>query len=317
MDTIMKNLMRRSAGLAVFALSVTGASAQDNFLFGNDAIRLRGSIGVLAVEGNEYVYARAGSKNVISKLIWQSVSPMLTTALDVKLPEGWTLGGEAQVALLGNSYMEDFDWLKGNYVENDWSHRSQHDDTNLDWYFNGSLKVGHDFKMDEGITVNLNAGMKYIDVQWAASGGSYIYSSVSGFRDIPGNIAPGQATITYRQQLPAFFLGADTEIVQDGWTLGFGAKAGVTINSSATDNHWLRDLMYVDDIDMSPMVAVSAQAEYSVADNTDVFVGGTVDRVFRGRGDTSVTGAGVGFFPDAAGLDLIAASLSVGVKGTF
>jgi outer membrane protease len=316
MGMIMKNLMRRSAGLAVFALSVTGASAQDNFLFGNDAISLSGGIGVLAVESNEYVYAGAGSSNVLSKLIWQSVSPMLTTGLDVKLPEGWTLDGEAQIALLGDSYMEDFDWRGGSFAEEDWTDRSQHDDTNLDWYFNGSMRVGHDFQMDEGTKVNLNAGFKYIDVQWSGFGGSYIYSE-HAFRDTSGSAPADQAVITYRQQLPALFLGVDTEFVQDAWAFDFGAKAGVAFNSSDLDNHWLRGLVYVDDIDMSPMVALSARAEYSVADNMNVFVGGTVDKVFRGRGDTSITGAGVAFFPDAAGLDLMAASLSAGVKGTF
>src|SRR5437868_1263663 len=145
---IMKILMIKSAFAAALACCATSVHAQDNFVFGNDSVQLSGGVGVLAVEGNAYVYNRTGSQNVLSRLTWQSVSPMLTTGLDVKLPEGWTLGAEAQVGLSGNSYMEDYDWQGGSFAENDWSDRSQHDNINLDWYFNGSMKVGHDFKMD-------------------------------------------------------------------------------------------------------------------------------------------------------------------------
>ena len=313
----MKILMIKSAFAAALAFCATSVHAQDNFIFGNDSVQLSGGVGVLAVEGNAYVYNRTGSQNVLSRLTWQSVSPMLTTGLDVKLPEGWTLGAEAQVGLSGNSYMEDFDWQGGSFAENDWSDRSQHDNVNLDWYFNGSMKVGHDFKMDEGMTVNLNAGMKYIDVQWSGFGGTYLYSSKTGFRDTPGSFAPGQAVITYRQQLPAVFLGVDTEIVSDALTLDFGAKAGVTINPSERDDHWLRDIVFADANKLSPMDSVSARAQYAVADNLNVFIGGTVDKVFTARGDTTISGAFNRFNPDTNGVDLLAASLSLGLKGKF
>jgi outer membrane protease len=312
----MKNLLTCGASFVVIALGVTGANAQDDFLTGNDAVHMRGGFGILAIKANSYVYNGAGSNDKISRLTWESVAPMLTTSLDVTLPAGWTLDVEAQVGLAGDSYMEDFDWLGGSFAEEDWTHRSQHDDTNLDWYFNGSMKVGHDFKMEEGITVNLNGGLKYIDVQWSGFGGSYIYSR-NGFRDTPGSFAPGQAVITYRQQLPAVFLGVDTEIVQGAWTFDMAAKAGVTINPSEADNHWLRDIVFADDDKFSPMVALAARVEYEMADNMSVFVAGTVDQVFNLRGDTSITGATNLFFPDASGMDLLAASLSLGLKGTF
>ena len=287
-------------------------------------VTLTGGVGVIGIEGREYVFDGSGSEDVLSLLIWQSLAPMLTTGLDVSLPDGWSIAAKAQVALGGDSYMEDYDWLlpfRPSFASDDWTHRSQSENTDLDWYFNGSIALGKDIVVNEDMTVNVNGGFKYTDVQWAAVGGTFVYS-VGGFRDTSGTFADVPA-ITYRQQWPALFLGADAEIVRDQWTFDFGAQAGVTFNGIGDDTHWMRvpPLNFVDSLGMSPTVSLSASAEYEVDEQLSLFVAGTFDIFFIDRGYTDIynndTGALVGSELDAAGAELVSASVSVGLKGTF
>lgn len=296
---------------------------------GESGITFWGGVGVAYIEANEYVYAGSGSTDITSQLIWQSTAPILSGGFDVALPEGWTAKGTAQFAIAGDSYMEDYDWFGPDFVSydfDDWTHRSQHDDTNLDWYFNGSLLVGYDFAVDDSVTVNLNGGFKYTDVQWTAYGGEFVYSGFEGdpaghYHDYVGSFPDGEKGITYRQSFPALVAGADIEADLDALTLSAGVQGGFTFYGVGDDHHWMRDLNFVDSLASAPLVAAHASAEMEVADGMTLFAQGTVEKIFAARGDTDVydipTGDFEESFADGAGGELFAASLSVGFKGTF
>lgn len=327
---IIRNSTYAAIAAMTFCASLPAAAQETSISMADGAIELRGSLGILALSANEIVYTGPGSNNEISHLFWDSRSPMLTAGFGVNLPEGWTIDVDAQVALSGDSSMADYDWLGPDFVSysfDDWTHRSQSDATKLDWYFNGSVLVGRDLQLMENVTVNLNGGLKYTDVQWAAYGASYVYSD--GAVDNPGNnyrayqgvIADDVLALTYRQRYPALIVGLDTEIVQEALTFDFSAHAGMTFNSSATDDHWLRDLRILDSLQMAPIVTLAAKAEYQVSDGVSLFVGGSVEKVFAARGDKQWWESGV-LIPysnsaDSSGTDLFAASVSGGVKGTF
>jgi len=288
------------------------------------ALELRGSIGVIGLEAREHVFPTAGATDNLSLLIWQSVAPMATGDVRVRLPDDWTVSGRLRAAISGTSYMQDYDWTGAHFVSydfDDWTHRSQHPDTNLDWYFDGSLAVGRDVMVEDAVRVNLNGGFKYTDVQWTATGGSYIYS-VGGFRDTSGNLADTPA-ITYRQQLPTLFAGLDIEAVENGWTYGVSAKGGMTLFGVATDHHWMRvpPLRFIDNLQPAPMLSLAASAGYDLSDNLGLFFEGTVEKVFLGRADTEIynndTDALIATAPDAAGAELASVGLSAGLKGSF
>ncbi len=285
------------------------------------AVTISGGIGVLWLEGNEYVYQSSTSDDRLSHLIWQSTAPVLTAGLDVALPEGWTFSAKAQVGMGGDSYMEDYDWIEpfagGNYGDDDWTHRSQHEDTNLDWYFNGTVLAGYNVIANDGLTVNLNAGFKYTDVQWAATGGSYIYSDM-GFRDSSGDF-PDEPAITYHQQFPAVIAGLDVQFVQDALTIDLGAHAGATFSATSQDNHWMRDLVITDEIQTAGLVQVSGQASFAVTDDMSIFLGGTLEQILTARADAhyDFTPDPDSDYLDGQGADLFAATLTAGVKGTF
>lgn len=322
-----------TTGLAALGGPALGADwAEDDSFFGgggyvyatsDDAVQLRGSLGVLALEAREHVFAGSGATENLSLLIWQGVAPMATGEVQVRLPGDWTVAGKVRAAVSGDSYMEDYDWFGPSFISydfDDWTHRSQHSNTNLDWYFDGALALGRDVVVEDNIRVNLNGGFKYTDVQWTAVGGSAIYSGAGGFRsDIL--TFPDTPAITYRQQLPTLFAGLDVEARENGWTYNASAKAGMTLLASATDDHWMRTppRRFVDHLRPAPMVALSYSAGYDVSDSFGVFFEGAVEKVFLGRGDTDISEAGVviGSFADTGGAELATLSLSAGVKGSF
>jgi plasminogen activator len=314
-------------GFALALLCSTACSAfaadfgaTEDTAFGD--VRVWGGVGVLWLEGNEYVYQSGTTDDRLSQLIWQSTAPVLTAGLSVALPEGWTFAVDGKVGLSGDSYMEDYDWIapyNTGYGDDDWSHRSQHDDTNLDWYFDGTVKVGHDFAVGDNVTVNVNGGLKYTDIQWAAKGGSYIYST-GGYRNDVGDFPDGEPAITYRQQFPAAVAGIDLTMVQDAWTFEMSAQGGFTFAATTTDNHWMRDLEITTEVESAALAAVSAKATFAVTEDMNLFIGGSAEQIFTGRADAhyDYAVAPPDFdYDNGQGADLFAATLTAGIMGTF
>jgi outer membrane protease len=288
----------------------------------DETIELRGGFGAIGIEAREYVYNLSGSEDVLSLLIWQSVAPMATIDLKANLPDNWTLRARGRAAMSGDSYMEDYDWLtpfRPSFAFNDWTHRSQHPNTNLDWYLDGSIAIGKNLLVEPNATLNVNGGLRYTDIQWAARGGSFTYS-VGGFRDTSGEFAdvPG---ITYRQQLPVLFAGIDAEVTDGPWTYTADAQAGVVLFGLATDHHWMRDLRFLDIIRPAPVFSASASMAYDFSDNMGVFLGGSVEKMMVARADAETydipSGTQLSSFPNSSGAELGTISVTAGLKGSF
>lgn len=314
-----------SLGVALPVLAADLGAEETLIVDEQGIVTLSGGIGIVSLEANEYVYAGPTTDVRLSHLIWQSTAPMLTAGLDVALPEGWTFSAQAQVAMGGDSYMEDYDWIfpwATGTGDDDWSDRSQHDATDLEWYFNGSVLLGHDFAVSDNVIVNVNGGLKYTDAQWSAYGGDFVYSS-GGFRNDIFSEADSTKMITYRQTFPALVAGIDAEVVEGAWTLGASAHAGLTFYSKADDQHYqtLVPTQFIDHLGSAPLVSVGASATYQIADGLNVFISGTAEKIFTGRGNEYVYDMTDGSLdliaPDMGGGDLFAATLSAGLKGTF
>lgn len=304
----------------------TGSALAQTYQYGSDdgGFVFSASAGVLALEGREQVFTSSGSTNNLSLLIWQSVSPMVSARAQGTFGGGWTLTAEGRVAAGGFSYMEDYDWIAPwapSFAFDDWSHRSQHSNTRLDWFAEGSVAVGYDFDLRGGMKANVNGGFAYTDVQWAASGGTGLYST-GGFRNDP-RVFPNSLGIIYRQQLPSTFIGIDTSIEHGDLTVDLGARGGVAFMQQATDRHFQRvpPLLFENPLVPAPTLGASAKLTYALNDRLGVFVDARIDKMFLARGPQIVsnmnTGAPVSFASDAMGAELLSGSLSAGLKGSF
>ncbi|MGB3337030.1 MAG: omptin family outer membrane protease [Devosia sp.] len=286
----------------------------------DDTVRINAAIGAMYLEGNEKVL---NGNFTVSHLIWQTRTPVLRGSVAVDFGGGFSGGLEGSTAGFGSSYMEDYDWLRGDDTFANWSHRSQHPDTRLDHYFTGAASLGYELLNDDSAVIRAHAGFKYTDVQWTAYGGTYLYSN-PGFRDTPGTIPDGVAGVTYRQQLPELFIGFDGEEQYGAFSVGGLLRGGVTFLSMATDNHYLRlpvPLRFVDSIYMAPTVTVGANVGFALGRNAKLTLAARYDHIFEQRGDVkeynATTGALIGDFVGAAGAALRSAEITAGVQGSF
>lgn len=283
----------------------------------DDTVRIQAGIGAMYLQGDEKVVS---GSNTISHLIWQTRTPVLRGSIAVDFGSGLSASLEGSAAGFGSSYMEDYDWLRGNYTFDNWSDRSQHPDTRLDHYFTGAGMLGYELVNHDNAVIRIHGGFKYTDVKWTAYGGSYVYSGV-GFRDTTGNFADGVPGITYRQQLPELFLGFDGEEDYGSFRIGGLLRGGMTFLAVATDDHWLRNLRFVDSLYVAPTFSAGVNVGVDIGRNAEFTLAARYDHVFEQRGDTRyyniATGALTGGARNAATGALRSAEVTAGLKAWF
>jgi omptin len=303
------------SGLLLALMSLPGVvRAEDALMSSADGtVVFRGSYGITAIEANELVYV---GRNKVSQLIWQSQAVSTFTA-DVKVDlDPFFLRATGTIGTGGDGHMRDYDWF---IPDAPWTHRSVHPDTRLTYYFAGTIETGHEVFSRDGTSVSLGGGVKYTDVKWSGWGGSYIYSG-SGFRDLKGKFPDDDRVISYRQQWPVPFLGVNVSHSAGPWTFTGAFQGGMAIDGKATDDHWLRDLRFIDHVDTTPAVMISASAEYEFRAATAFYLSGAVDKIYRGRADTDMIDKISGQrarFPDGAGADFMSMTISLGLRGRF
>lgn len=314
--------------IGVLALAATSMAVQAADYFGtqpanysqstpDDTVRVNASVGAMYLEGNEKVVSGGYT---ISHLIWQTKMPVLRGSISVDFGGGLSGTVEGSTAGFGSSYMEDYDWLRGDDTFDNWSHRSQHPDTVVDHYYTGAASIGYELVKDETAVIRAHTGLKYTDVQWTAYGGTYIYSDV-GFRDTVGTIPPGVAGITYRQQLPELFIGVDGEERYGDFRVGGLLRGGVTFLAVATDDHWLRNLRFVDHLYVAPTFTAGVDFGFALGRNAELTLAARYDHIVEQNGDTKyydiATGLPTGGFLDVAAGALRSAEITAGLKGIF
>jgi outer membrane protease len=308
------NFRALAASIALLSIPVA-AQAGDMLLSSADGtVIFRGSYGITAVKANELVYE---GKTKVSQLIWKSQGiSTFTGDATLALDKSFYVEAIGTVGFGGNGHMADYDWFNPG---GPWTHRSQHPDTRLDHYFALSLEAGREILSYDGTAVSLGGGFKYTDVKWSAYGGSYVYSD-SGFRNDRGNFPDGEKGISYQQQWPVPYLGINASHTEGAWTFGSALQGGIAIDADGTDDHWMRDLRFIDHFDTTPAVMISASAEYEFRPDTAFYLSGSFDHMFRTRADTDeidkLTG-GKHKFPDGAGADYQSMTVSLGLRGKF
>ncbi|TIL82498.1 MAG: omptin family outer membrane protease [Mesorhizobium sp.] len=321
--------MNRGASLfallafGTFCTSSTIAMAAHSTIYSapDKSVAILGGVGYTWLKGNELAYDEVGNR--ISKLIWETGAPVLTTGVKAEVWNNWIISANAVFGFSGNSHMEDYDWLAPSFAERDWSDQSIHPDTRLDRYIDLDMAAGPDFVINDATVINLHGGVKYTNMTWKAYGGSYIYSG-DGFRDDRGEFPDGEPGIDYEQRYFGLFLGAEATTTLGNLTLSGLLRSGLTVDASAVDDHWrreLRGLRFQDDFFTVPFISAGAKIDYQMTDRASVFLAANGDKYFRKKGYETTyniaSGQQQGVDKDSAGMDFYAFTLRAGFELTF
>lgn len=311
------------AGAASIMLAAGAATAADTTLYTNadKSFSLSGGVGLMNIDAGEFVY---DGDYTVSRLDWESKGVVLFTLNgEAELPYDLLLKATISTGISGDGHMVDYDWIyPGNSGPNgpdDWTHRSIHPDTDLDHYWAGSLELSKQVYATDDTSVSLGGGFKYTDVKWTAYGGSYIYPG-GGFREDVGTFPDGEKGISYRQQIPVVYASASLTHDIGNWTLGAGLKGGASLGIRDTDDHWMRDLRFYDNMAAAPMLGADLSATYHWNEMTSFFVAGAFEKVYRKVGDAEMVDTTTGsstFFSNGAGADFQSMQISFGLNMKF
>lgn len=149
---------------------------------------------------------------------------------------GWTRISD------GNSHMKDYDWISDEDVG--WTHYSNHPKTRLKNAWQLEFAATAWALKREDVALGVMAGYQRSRFDWDSKGGSYIYSSDNGFRDLEGNFPGGEKAISYQQTYDTPYLGLVGLYNLKNWTLESRFKYSQWVRARDFDTHHMRDLTF-------------------------------------------------------------------------
>jgi len=311
------------AFLTIFALTGSAFAADyspvKNYTSQDGRVTFIGGIGYSWIKANEIVYDEGDR---ISHLIWDARTPIIATELGFRPTERLTIEARFKAGIFATSRMDDYDWT-GPYLESyafeDWTFHSFHESTDLERYINGDIAFGHDTKINNTATLNLNGGVKYLNIKFNAHAGAYTYS-VGGFRNLSGPPNYAEKVISYEQRVPGVFVGARWTGEFDKALVSARARLGSSIGAKDVDNHFSRSILFIADFDKTPFVEVGANVQYSVSDRTTLYIGADYEKYFEMKGNILMKKLETGeatLHANAEGATFRSVTLTFGLKSKF
>lgn len=281
--------------------------------------------GITRGKANELVYAQPTDGYPVdyklSQLVWDTreLPVMIAGFTHRRGSIAINLEGKKQLSD-GNAIMDDYDWI---YVNQDWTHWSYHDDTDLTEYWQWDINLNVDLWSDATRRLMLVAGYKQDRWGWESRGGSYIYSDTSsgGFRDLGGTFPPGQHIVGYEQLFRLPYLGLGFSGRVDQWRFHSRLIYSNKVYVETVDYHYLRDLIFEDNFSDGEMWACELGMEYQMQEGLSLLARFEMQDYSEVRGNTIYrdfnTGAILGQCQNCAGADNRNQTLSMGLNYLF
>jgi plasminogen activator len=277
------------------------------------------SAGHMQATSHELVYdADTGRK--VSELIWTMDDvAVIGGKLSFQPTRWWSFDVGGFINATETATMDDYDWLDEG--TSNWTHWSHHEDTDLKamQMFDFSSKLA--LWRSEALDVKALAGYRFDNFEWVARGGTYIYSSDTGFRDLVGDFPPGVAGITYRQEFNTPYLGASGQLRLGPVTIDATVAGSVWVGGQDHDQHHFRGLVFKEDFEGGQMLKVDVEGRYQMTDELALKVAWQHLDYERMKGPTKITSPGfsgsVTYPGDSAGADHQSDIISGGLVYTF
>jgi len=276
------------------------------------AWRIGAESGLVEGEAREVFYSTSPDRYRVSELTWD-ISQVWIAGVRVEADITGKVSAcvRHSIALSrGTGEMTDVDWTERGAP---WSDRSCGAARVLD----GSvLDVHLAVELVERDALRLRGLLGYRGNEWSWHdwGGTFVYSSPGGFRDMAGRFPPGVG-IRYRQSTDMPYIGLD--LASDGRDFGFRAEVlySPLVSGRNSDEHVLRGFSTSGSFSGGFGMLLRAVAEWRMREDLSFVAAAGYEKVDEIEGDNSIYGyEGSSFFvPNGAGLSHEALSATVGV----
>lgn len=281
----------------------------------DDRFSLEVGVGRLEGTARELVYDSTSGRK-ISELFWDMENTaMFNVKLSLRVLEWLQFRATGAFAISGDANMDDYDWLYGPV---DWSHWSNHPDTDLKHAH--MLDLGAELRVlnHDGAQVFGLGGFKWSRFNWDAKGGTYIYSE-SAFRDTSGSFNSGELGISYTQDFATPYIGVGAAVRLGRFSSRGSIKASHVVKATGKDTHHLRDLLFEDEFDHGRFIEAEAELAYNVNDRLAIVGSYLYTNFDEVRGTAKIVDQNTGYVaagygPNAAGAELETQMFSLGVR---
>ncbi|MEZ5926602.1 MAG: omptin family outer membrane protease [Hyphomicrobiaceae bacterium] len=278
------------------------------------------SAGQLSGTSHELVYdARTGQK--ISELIWTMDDvAVIGGKLSARPSHWWSVDLAGWTNVTQEATMDDYDWISP--LSTDWSHWSHHNATNLE----RALMIDASTKLtlwrESFFDLNAIAGYRWDKFDWTAKGGSFVYSSDVGFRDMRFVLPPDMVGISYQQEFRTPYVGLGGHLRLGDFSVEANVLTSWWVTASDVDVHHLRWLEFQESFDGGNMLRYDIQGRYQLTDSLAIKAAWEHTDYTEMKGPVRVSiapgGPGLAYFPgDSAGADHESDIVSAGVVYTF
>ncbi|PKN10336.1 MAG: hypothetical protein CVU72_01555 [Deltaproteobacteria bacterium HGW-Deltaproteobacteria-7] len=351
-DYCLYRWMRACLGISVFLLawtsgSVASAQSVDRRTTATTTAfseRFSAEIygGYLKGQSREVVYnASNGAK--LSELFWSIDNAYLVGLnLAVRPIERLKLSIGGWMPVTSGNTMDDYDWLATNGFD-DWTHWSHSPDTKLNRAYMIDTRAAFtmtSFKNQpdtakpwqiRNASLDMIVGYRWVNLDWTAYGGSYIYTSEDAAHNVPaaggsirdtvGQFESGKSVISYTQWWGTPYAGIGGSIGINRWTLSAEVIGSLWAKGRDRDDHHLRTLIFEESFSNVHMVGVNMGIDCNLTEHLSIFTRFDYQKFFEGKGSSTNTNYETGVSEtnegDAAGADFYSMIFSLGLKLSF
>jgi len=223
--------------------------------------------GTMDVKTEEQAYNRSGKQSQIN---WKSTNtPVMkaalkwdvTPAVSVRL-SGWTTLAHS------NASMSDYDWLDD---KNGWDDKSESSKSMLNYANEFDLNTTYWITPHSSYRLGLRLGYQESRFSWTSYGGSYIYNENG--ESLTGTFSDSQAGVGYKQKLSVPYIALTGQYIAGRFDVNAVAKYSSFARLKGSDQHYLRDIHFSDDVKEADYYGVYLDAGYAVTESSRVFIG--------------------------------------------
>ncbi|HAT6803317.1 TPA: omptin family outer membrane protease [Citrobacter freundii] len=238
------------------------------------------SPGTMDVKTEEQAYNHSGKQSQIN---WKSTNnPVIKAALKWDVTPVVSLGLSGWTTLAhSNASMSDYDWLDN---KNGWDDKSESSKSKLNYANEFDVNTTYWLIPYSSYRLGLRLGYQESRFSWASYGGNYIYNDNG--ETLTGTFSDSQAGIGYKQKLSVPYIALTGQYIAGRFDVNAVAKYSSFVRLKGSDQHYLRDIHFSDDVKEADYYGVYLDVGYAVTPASRVFLGMNYNYYPTSRGES-------------------------------